>query len=124
VQYYLEEQGAVAYDYSVQAPRPGDRLVYDVMGGSSPALGPWRPADHVVVPNPWPLAVMDIRSLAGFYSSLWGPVPWSRALTSPHDPERPCSCGRAGCDVPRTLARTPVLAEFKVEEIAVDAAEP
>jgi hypothetical protein len=83
-QYYLEQNGAVALDFSSSRLRRGDRIVAPINTTNLQQL----PASHVsvveVVEYPMGmLATMSTEQRAGMYASVWGPLPFVAGRTPP-----------------------------------------
>jgi 4-amino-4-deoxy-L-arabinose transferase-like glycosyltransferase len=86
-QYYAQAQGLSAFDLRYSQVRPGDLMVI-----------PGNNTNRVVIPSdtiepvatirerpcPW-LSTMNMALLAGFYSSIWGPLPFAFGLVPPEE---------------------------------------
>ena len=77
-QWYMEEAGAYALDFESSHPAPGDRIVVPENNASVPPRQSWHGEvleEVAVRPSPW-IATMRARVGAGFYSEVWGPLPF------------------------------------------------
>jgi 4-amino-4-deoxy-L-arabinose transferase-like glycosyltransferase len=85
LQYYLERAGAKSVRFNRSVIEPGDWLL---VPKNSPGVERPHPNSVVVVERleyelPQLAAVMNYELGAGFYSSVWGPLPWSFGPVSP-----------------------------------------
>jgi hypothetical protein len=78
-QHYMEAAGASALDQKESPVQPGDRIVLPrnnsnirMPGGKEMTL-----LEKISVPGPEWIATMSKATGAGFYSSVWGPLPFS-----------------------------------------------
>jgi len=85
-QYYLEREGHRALDKHALVFEPGDRMaLLQLVGEGRPLPVAGRsgerllavPDDLIEIPSRVPATVMRRRTGAGFYSSIWGPLPFS-----------------------------------------------
>ncbi len=86
-QYYMEQSGAKALDWTALALRPGDQVVMPRTNTNVYPLDPaWVERVSVIrlPPNRW-LACMDPQVCAGFYVDEWGPFPFAFGTPLAHE---------------------------------------
>ena len=79
-QFYMEQEGAVPLDFRRPQLREGDLLVYPTYHTSgAPPDVPFRIVSDTkgLFANPWGVQTMDPAAGAGFYSSIFGNVPYA-----------------------------------------------
>jgi hypothetical protein len=84
-QYYLEKYGAKALDLHLQMPKPGDLILFSSCNTNVEPL-PAHLANYYATLSyrPFPFAsIMDGNMRAGFYSSIWGQLPFAFGPTPP-----------------------------------------
>jgi hypothetical protein len=84
-QYYMQQSGAAPMDFKTSPLKPGDILV---VPSNNTNLRPPDPAKSALLGTPavsisGPLAIMGETSGAGFYSSIWGPLPFALGPVRP-----------------------------------------
>jgi tetratricopeptide (TPR) repeat protein len=86
-QYYMESGGAKAVDFKASLLQPGDLLI--IPSNNTNLVMPHGPTLHFIKGEQltacrW-LATMDRSLGAGFYSNVWGPVPFAFGITHPEE---------------------------------------
>jgi len=84
-QYYMEHWKAKPLDRSERRIISGDVLIVPLSNTNvspTPPVPTTGPPEQVNYPQSW-LATMSPETRAGFYSSIWGPLPWIFAHTPP-----------------------------------------
>jgi 4-amino-4-deoxy-L-arabinose transferase-like glycosyltransferase len=99
-QYYLEAQGALALDLNRSVVNPGDHLAIPRNNSNVILPDPKKvtPREFLTVPGPTWLATWNQTIGAGFYASVWGPLPFTFGRVPPE--------GVAVCDF-RSLTPAP-----------------
>jgi hypothetical protein len=91
LQHYMEKEGAEPFDYKRTRLVPGDWLCVSLNNTGTPPLPPELSANMETrllrpIENPYGLSTMDAqRGTAGFYSSLFSPLPFSYSPKSTYD---------------------------------------
>lgn len=86
-QYYMQELGFRALDVRERPLRPGDLVVVPLDNTNLQPLPPGGAQDETMLRFevlPW-LATQSERVGSGFYSSIWGPIPYAFARVEPQE---------------------------------------
>ena len=76
-QYYMEQLGAQPYDQKTNLARPGETLIMPQNNSNLFAVPPGLITETIDIPMPRGVTTSRGTSGAGFYSSVWGPLPFS-----------------------------------------------
>jgi len=77
LQHYLEREGCEAFNYARQNVQHGDWIVLPLHNTNMrPIQLSMKRAGEFTFPNPYPFQLISAVAHAGFYSTLWGPVPF------------------------------------------------
>jgi 4-amino-4-deoxy-L-arabinose transferase-like glycosyltransferase len=83
-QYYLQKEGAIALDLQHPKMAAGDYIALPSHNANVYAMkGPVTELNSFVVPVHGWLSTMNRETGAGFYASLWGPLPFALGATPP-----------------------------------------
>jgi 4-amino-4-deoxy-L-arabinose transferase-like glycosyltransferase len=84
-QYYMEAAGASAVDLKQPRLEPGDRVAFPVgeVNVYPPNEDVFVELETLSVPVPGYLTTISDEAGAGFYSSVWGPLPFAFGLSPP-----------------------------------------
>ncbi len=86
-QHYMQEAGIAPFDFETTVLKPGDMIVYAQNNANVRPLPDDFVADRRLetVPIKRRMATMSTHLGAGFYSDLWGPLPFSLGAKMPPD---------------------------------------